>query len=385
VSTTSGKPLTILHVMPDLFPLGGTPRKLVSVGPALRELGVRQAFLVIKAQPDAGMAARVRAAGGLVATLRHGGSGLGMGIAAAVRRLDADVVVTHFARADILGALGGCLAGRPVIKAIEGIRWSDRAAVVAVDGALSGLRVLVVANSYATLNAACRRGKIGDAVVVYPGVDDAGARDLSVSRAVRAELGIPPDCFVIGHIGGMIPLRRQSTLIEAAELLLRDAPQTHLRVLLVGDGPERLALEKMVEERRLRDSVHIAGYRDDALRVRHAFDAYVNPADAEGFGLATVEAMQLGIPVIAAAAGASPELITDRRTGLLVRSRDPEALAAALQTTMQDRSLAHTLGAQARAEALERFSLRRYAVDLKRAYGRAADARPATRGLACVW
>jgi glycosyltransferase involved in cell wall biosynthesis len=366
--------LTVLHVIPDLFPFGGTPRKIVGVGHALRDLGTRQALLVFR-DADPGMVAQVVSAGGLVcqAAVRSAfDPRFVLEIAAAAKHVDADVVVTHFARADIYGALGSRVAGRPAIKDIEGIFWSDRRRVIALDGALSSLRFLVLANSRASLDAARQRGRIGASAVVYLGVEDSGARDMMASRDVRVELGIPECAFVVGHVGGLIPLRRQSTLVDAAAAAVAASPGRCLRLLIVGDGPSRRVLERRIKEKRLSEVVMLVGYRDDVPRLRNAFDAYANPTEAEGFGLATVEAMLLGIPVIVASAGASPELIIDGESGVLVPAGDSTALGRAIAAIVDQPEWAAALGKRARAEALRRFSMARYATELDDIYRRAA-------------
>jgi glycosyltransferase involved in cell wall biosynthesis len=366
--------------MPDLFAHGGTPRKLAAVTRALCERGVCQTFLVFGGADD-GLVRQIGSSGGRVVPVKRRASfdpRLALAIAAAVRRLRADVVVTHFARADIHGAVGARLAGRPVIKAVEGIRWSDRRGIIACDRMLGRLRCLVLANSRATLQAARGRGGVRSAVVVYPGVADPGPRNLRLGREVRRELGIADSPLVVGHIGGLIRLRRQETLIEATAVAARELPRLHL--VLVGDGPLRSVLARQAHALGVDGNVTILGYRTDVERLRHAFDCYVNPAEAEGFGIATVEAMFTGAAVIVADTGASPELVDDGQTGIVVPVGDPVALARAILQLVERPDWASTLGQAARAVALERFTMDRYADDLERVYRQVAGSTSRTRG-----
>lgn len=361
----------MLHFMPDLFPLGGTPRKLIGVGPALRNLGVRQAFYLFGSSPDAAVVRDVAAADGVVieGRRRHPlDARLMSDLATAVRKLRPDVLVTHFARADVCGALVGAFARVPVIKAVEGIFWSDRAVLTAADRSLAALRKAVLANSHASLAALRERGTRAPAVVIYPGVADPGVRDKAVSREVRTELGISDDAFVVGIVGGLIPLRRHSVLLEAVRLADGQMTDGRLVVIVVGDGPLRTSLERQARAGGLAERVKILGYRTDAGRIRHAMDAYVNPAEIEGFGIATVEAMLMGIPVVGVTAGASPELIEDGATGVLVPPQNAAALAEVLAGLAEASRDAAELGTAARQAARGRFSMERYARELDALY-----------------
>jgi glycosyltransferase involved in cell wall biosynthesis len=90
-------------------------------------------------------------------------------------------------------------------------------------------------------------------------------------------------------------------------------------------------------------------------------DAYVNPASAEAFGIATVEAMLASLPIVVANSGALPELITHEHTGLLVEPEDGIALAAAIERVLTQRTAARQWGQTARQSALVRFSPAQFA------------------------
>jgi len=375
--------MVVLHVMPDLFGLGGTPVKIAGVTRCLSDRGVREVVLVF-GEADDDLVRQITASDGRVLRIKRRASfdpRLVLDVAMAACRCRADVVVTHFARGDIYGALGARLVGRAVIKELEGIFWSDRSELIACDRMLGRLRSLVVANSKATLQAARRRGGVGRAAIIYPGVADAGPRDPELGRQVREELGIAERSVVVGHIGGFIALRRQETLIEAIAMAAREAPQ--LQLVLIGDGPLRSFLAHQVGMLGLGENVTMLGYRGDVDRLRHAFDVYVNPAEAEGFGLATVEGMLTGIPVIVADAGASPELVDDGQTGVVVPAGDSTALARAIVGLVKCPDRAAAMGQAARVAALQRFSMDRYADDLERVYRYAAGSRRRRGGKLC--
>ena len=144
-------------------------------------------------------------------------------------------------------------------------------------------------------------------------------------------------------------------MLDAVRVVFADEPS--LRLLIVGEGAERARLERHARELGLLEMVTFTGYRSDARDVLRALDAYVNSSIHEGVSLTLLEAMAAGLPVVATRVGGTPEVITDRDTGLLVEPRSSGELAAAIRSLLQapDRRLA--LGNAARARVERDFSL----------------------------
>jgi glycosyltransferase involved in cell wall biosynthesis len=171
-------------------------------------------------------------------------------------------------------------------------------------------------------------------VVVQPGVD------------VRAELGIPAGVPLIGSVGVFRPQKDFGTLLRAHALLRERLPAA--RLVVVGDGPERPALEALRAELGLADGVVFAGFRSDAVGLAAGFDLAVNSSLFEGASLAILEFMALGVPVVATAVGGTPELLDGGGAGVLVAPQDPLALAAAMAGVLEDPSRAAALALAAR-------------------------------------
>ncbi|HVV59787.1 MAG TPA: glycosyltransferase, partial [Gaiellaceae bacterium] len=158
---------------------------------------------------------------------------------------------------------------------------------------------------------------------------------------------------LLGAAGRFVPQKGFDVLLRA----LAELPQASL--LLVGDGPERPRLERLVDELGLRDRVELTGWRPDAARLLAAVDAVVVPSRAEPFGLVALEAMSAGVPVIASAVDGLAEVVTDGETGLLVPPDDPRLLAEAIARVLVDRSLSRALGERGREVATTAFSRER--------------------------
>jgi glycosyltransferase involved in cell wall biosynthesis len=216
----------------------------------------------------------------------------------------------------------------------------------------------VVANSRATADSVAFTAHRGRTRVLYLGVPDQAAapRDERQSR-----LGISPQAQIIAYTANFVAYKQHEILLDAFALLAPRYPALHL--VFIGVGPRRDAMARVAESLP-HDRVHFAGARDDVRALLGTIDIYAHPAVGEGFGIAVVEAMLAGLPIVAARAGALPELIDAGRTGLLCAPADPADLAACLRRLLDDPALCASLGSAARAEALARFAPEIYAASL---------------------
>ena len=156
-------------------------------------------------------------------------------------------------------------------------------------------------------------------------------------------------------------------LLAAACLLKEEIPG--IQVLIVGDGPRRPFLEDVAERLGILSQVHFVGSVDDIRIPLALMDVLVFPSRwPEAFGLALVEAMAAGKPVVAVRIGAVPEIIRDGVDGFLTKPEDIRALAQNVAKVLNDRILAQGLARQARARIRERFSVERTALEVESVY-----------------
>ncbi len=145
----------------------------------------------------------------------------------------------------------------------------------------------------------------------------------------RAEFGIPETDVVIGNVGNLYPVKGQKYLIDAFDQLRRVHSGAHL--VLVGRGSEKNSLERQVRELGIPErKVIFTGFREDVENILNGLNLYVQPSLSEGHPLALLEAMSLGIPVIASEVGGIPELLGANQYGTLVAPGRCEELHAAL-------------------------------------------------------
>lgn len=200
--------------------------------------------------------------------------------------------------------------------------------------------------------------------VLVHGIDVAAVADRRDRAAVRAELGIAESEIVFGTVANLRAQKDYPNLLAATAILRdRGAP---VRVIAVGQGP--LEAEIRAEHARLglTGVVDLLGERPDAVRVMSACDAFVLASNNEGLPVALMEAVALGLPVVATDVGGVPEIV-DATSGVLVPPRDPVALADAVAALAADPARRAALGAGAQARA-DRFDVGRTVARLEAVY-----------------
>ena len=192
-------------------------------------------------------------------------------------------------------------------------------------------------------------GRLG---VLYNGIDPGPPAPPDARDRARRDWELPEDAWVVGSVARLDPVKDLATLVRAFARL-QGAPPPYL--VVVGDGPERAALEAEARTAGLGDRIRFAGQRSDVRERLPAFDVFVNSSTYEGVSLTIIEAMAAGLPVVATRVGGTPEVVTDGRDGRLVTAGDPAGLAAALEELRGDRALAARLGGAGRATVEARF------------------------------
>jgi glycosyltransferase involved in cell wall biosynthesis len=184
-------------------------------------------------------------------------------------------------------------------------------------------------------------------------------------RAVRAELGLAPEEFVVAMVSWLHPLKRHDVAIEAVAQLGERVPG--LRLLIAGNGPEEERLRREAE--RLAPSTVFTGYRDDVMELLDAADLLLHPSRMEGFPISLLEAMAGRVPILATRVGGIPDIVDDGVTGALV---DPPAtsyaLAVAIAALHEDAALRARLAESARRRFEESFTAERWAQRLRSFY-----------------
>ena len=191
-------------------------------------------------------------------------------------------------------------------------------------------------------------------------------------RSVSAAVARDGDAHVlVGTVGHLAPIKGHDVFVHAAALIA--ARRRAVDFVVIGEDKSsemnhRRSLESLVAELSLAGVVSMPGWRDDMPATLSALTLFVSAARSEPFGLAIVEAMAVGLPIVATASEGAVEIIDDGVTGKLVPVDDPEALAQAIEDLLDDPRERARLGHNASRAARERFSLKRMANDTEQIY-----------------
>jgi glycosyltransferase involved in cell wall biosynthesis len=191
-------------------------------------------------------------------------------------------------------------------------------------------------------------------VVVHGIVLDDIEHALAQRGAVRAELGLREDEVAVATVANFRAQKAYPDLFAAARLLADRNVPAHF--VVVGQGPLEEEMRTLHETLGLGSSVDILGYRPDAIRVLAGSDIFVLASHYEGYPVAVMEALAIGLPIVATSVGGIPEAVREGVEGLLVPPREPELLADAIEALVRDPSRRLTM-AKAAATRGRRYDI----------------------------
>ena len=204
--------------------------------------------------------------------------------------------------------------------------------------------------------------------VVYLGApleEFARARSDGEIAAARAAMGIKPGTIAIGTVTRLMPAKGNRYLIEAAPRVL--AAHREARLFIVGEGELQAELEAQARALNLGDRLVFTGFTRDVAAALSALDVLVFPSLAEGTPLTMFEALAMGKPIVATDADGLVDVLTDHRDALVVPKANAEALAGAINTMIESKTLAAGLGAEARKTGA-RYDIAAFVRKMERLY-----------------
>ena len=190
--------------------------------------------------------------------------------------------------------------------------------------------------------------------LIYNGVPPA-APSTSTREELLAELGLPANARLVGAVNRLWPQKRLKDLIWATDLLKVIRDDVHL--LIIGDGPQRKALERFTRHCAVGDKVHFLGIRHDVPRLMPHFDLLWLASGYEGLPNVVMEAMAAGVPVVASDIWGNRELVVHEETGYLVTVGDRAGFGRWANKILDEPDLARRLGAAGQQRVTNEFSV----------------------------
>jgi glycosyltransferase involved in cell wall biosynthesis len=255
-----------------------------------------------------------------------------------IKSVNPDIVHLNSSKAGVLGGIAAKLAGKKVIFTAHGMyyftntpplkkwayTWTEKFAALFWD------RLIAVSKQDAGLALKHKLLQAKNISAIYNGLPPI----IFLPKAqARQQLGTEQNKVIVGCIAQYYSRKGLDVLIKATTILPEEFKRK-IQIVLIGQGPERTNLEKLINDLNLRETISLKSFQVQASSLLKALDIFVLPSRYEGFPYVLLEAMQAGLPIIATNVGGNAEALDD--AGILVKSENPQALAEAIQSLLSD-------------------------------------------------
>jgi len=374
------KGLRVLHVIGG-GEFGGAERHILNLATAMDPDVVEVSVCCLFADPFVGLA---REAGikSYSIPMRHK---LDFGIVTKLRdvivREKIQIVHTHGVRANLVGRLAARLAGvETVVTTVHSLLVQDypelfsRMANMLIERASRGLTSHFIAVSGGLQKALIQQGIPEPKItVIYNGLNPEIFQGAGrASGRWREKAGFNPGIPLVAIVGRLHPVKGHRYFLRAAAEILKERTDVHF--LVVGCGPERDRLEEYTRRLNIAGHVTFTGFIADVSELMPDLNLLIVPSLWEGFGLTALEAMAVGVPVVATSVGGLPEIVEHGTTGLLVPPADEAGLTRGIAWMLDHPQEAVEMAAAAKAVVEEKFTASAMARKTEAVYRRLAKA-----------
>jgi glycosyltransferase involved in cell wall biosynthesis len=274
-----------------------------------------------------------------------------------MRREGVHVVHTHLYDGNKYGRLAAILARVPcIVSTYQNVYVRRRLKYHLINWALSAVNDRILAGSEAVKESVMRYDRIGAGKiqVLYNAIDPAKFRGGESGGDVRRRFGIKAEDFLIGVIARLEEQKGHIYVLQAMSQVVRN--YRAVKVLVVGDGKLRSFLQERTRTLGLSDFVLFAGTQRPTDPILRALDLFLLPSLWEGFSISILEAMAMGVPVVATAVGGASEVITSGKDGLLIQPGDVGSLTAAIEDSLLHRDKFRQMGKNGKETVIRNFT-----------------------------
>lgn len=289
-----------------------------------------------------------------------------------------DLVHTHGYLADMMGISSCFLLKLPHMATCHGFVATDRKLDVynKIDRVMLRLSNRVVCVSESIKDSLIIAGVSGKKVRVIPNAVPIG-QDCAIidaqRKAARRQFGTEDEEIVVGYSGRLSSEKNLKSLILAFSEIHKNREGFQLWV--IGDGPQRAELQELVDEKGISEHVFFTGFKENAVDLMAGMDIFVLPSLTEGTPMAMLEAMSIGLPVIASSVGEIPRIINCGENGLLISPGNTRDLVQAIMRIHNDQTLAKQLSENAKRDIKLRFSTEKWARKIEQTYSEIVNER----------
>ncbi len=280
-----------------------------------------------------------------------------------------DVVQTHVLKANLMGSMAARMAGVPVVIGTEMTlkdtapsrfgRVRDRFIQPLTSLALQRCDSFVVTSEFIRKEWQSSFGPKSFDVVYPPFNLEKYQAAMQLKRGKSAG-------NKIGFIGRLSDEKSVDKLLEAMKIVVSKKPEA--RLFIVGTGPLEATLKEYSKSLGLEKYVEFTGYKSNVFEALRELDIFVLSSRTEGAPIVILEAMAMGLPVVATSVGGNPEMVEDEKTGILVPPQDPSAMAAALMELLGDGKKVAAMGEAGRQRAFSVFHPAKFTSSLEKLY-----------------
>ena len=178
--------------------------------------------------------------------------------------------------------------------------------------------------------------------LIYNGIELEEYRQCVNEQQVRSELGLDPDCKLVGMIARLDKQKNPLDFIRAAAIVAKT--YSKVQFVFVGDGPLRLECERLINELNLRDKIILLGYREDVARILSILTITAMSSLWEGLPLVFLESMSAGKPIVANDVDGASEVVVDGETGFLVPPHEPGEMAERILFLLNNEAICNNMG-----------------------------------------